>query len=462
MTNRQAATSVIRTLQQAGYEAYLVGGCVRDELMGLGDASDHDVATSARPDHVRKLFPRARLVGAQFGVVLVGIDQHWIEVASFRTDGSYGDGRHPDSIRFATLDEDAERRDFTVNGLYLDPLTDRLIDRVGGKADLDRRILRAIGDPKRRFAEDYLRMLRAVRFAAKLDFAIDPATADAIRDLAHCITQVSAERLLEELRKTFACRRRVVGLEQAHRLDLLQHILPELDKLHVIENKPLTELSTAFSTPNLSAFHATLAVVDHLPHPCDVTTGLAALLHLAGEANSSQPLINKRIPVRNRPAEADWNPAAALAACVTRRLTCSTDQQRQVVWLLAYLPMLGQTEPLTPAELKRMMLTGRLDALRQMWAARVAAGFEPTETLARLDRQIADVDPDELTCGPWITGEDLQAQGFTPGPGYQTVLDAVYDAQLNRQIATRNEALTLAREWAEREHVPRTSGTDAS
>ena len=232
MTEREFASEVVQRLQGAGYEALFAGGCVRDELLGRTPA-DYDIATSATPDDLKPLFRKCNHFGASFGVVEVlgprGADGEWlkVQVATFRTDGSYSDGRRPDAVVFSSPKEDAARRDFTINGLFYDPVSDRIIDYVGGRADLEARILRAIGDPAKRFAEDKLRLLRAARMAARFELALDPATREAVRAMATQIGVVSAERIAEELRKMLENEHRVRGVELLCDLLLLPEILPE-------------------------------------------------------------------------------------------------------------------------------------------------------------------------------------------------------------------------------------------
>jgi poly(A) polymerase len=232
MTAREFAIDVVRRLREAGHQALWAGGCVRDELLGRAP-HDYDVATDATPEQVRRLFRRTVAVGISFGVVEVlgprgDAAPLTVQVATFRSDGTYSDGRHPDAVVFSSAREDALRRDFTINGMFLDPLGGELIDYVGGRADLDAKILRAIGDPAARFAEDKLRLLRAVRFATRFDLALDPATADALRAMAGQIVVVSAERIAEELRKLLTCPQRARGVRLLDETGLARALLPEL------------------------------------------------------------------------------------------------------------------------------------------------------------------------------------------------------------------------------------------
>src|SRR6476620_3024901 len=266
MTEREVAIGVVRRLRQAGYEALWAGGCVRDELLGV-EPADYDVATSARPEDVQRTFARTVAVGESFGVVAVIGPRRFdgsfpkVEVATFRSDGAYIDGRRPESVVFSTAAEDAQRRDFTINGMFFDPLESRVLDYVGGRADLKAGVLRAIGDPRARFREDKLRLMRAVRMAARFDFPIEDATAAAIREMAPEITVVSAERIADELRKMLVHRHRSWAMRQMDELGLLRHVLPEVEA----EMKGLPQGPPAASTGDL--WRHTLKVLEVLDGP---------------------------------------------------------------------------------------------------------------------------------------------------------------------------------------------------
>ncbi|MFA5863784.1 MAG: CCA tRNA nucleotidyltransferase [Phycisphaerae bacterium] len=423
--NKTAAIEIIQKLRSQGHQAYLVGGCVRDMLLGRKNPKEeHDVTTSARTQEVIKLFPRTLLVGAKFGVVLVGLGGHWIEVASFRSDQSYSDGRHPDSVRIGSMQEDAERRDFTINGMYYDPIEEKIIDLVGGQADIEKRVIRAIGQPEARFREDHLRMLRAIRFAGQLnDFQIETATAQAIRQLAGEIVKISAERILEEFKKLFSSPRRAIGLKLADELGLLKYILPQVHTLPT------------------DAFTQTLEVVNHLPDETQFETVLAGLLHLVGWA---RPTGN--IQIRSRMSLSHYTASAKTADQVCRQLTCSNQERMRTVWLVQLLPLLGQADQLSLAHIKRLMIYERYEGLVNLYQARVKAGLEPQQNLDHLLSQAGKISPASLEHPPLLGGQDLTTQlALTPGPAYQRILDEVYDAQLNELIQTKEEALAMAK-----------------
>lgn len=439
MTNRDAALKIVHVLRQHGHQAYLVGGCVRDILLGR-EVHDHDVATSAQPNEIFHLFPKTLKVGAQFGVAMVAMGGEWIEVATFRCDEDYTDGRHPDRVRPGSIEEDTHRRDFTINGMFLDPITNEVVDLVNGKEDIKNRIIRAIGQPMQRFGEDHLRMLRAVRFTAQLpNFQIEKQTAQAIKTLAPEIKKISSERILDELKKILISPGRTLGIELADQFGLLQHILPELGALH---NKSARSFTGEVLIQD--AFTQTLAVLDSLPEECEFEIALAALLHLVGIPR--QDPLKCQTPVRTRLNTARLNPSAILAGVMTRKLTCSNQQRSAVVWLTQFLPLLGRSDSLKLSEIKRIKIYGYYNALVALFRARTQAGLEPSHLLHAIEANAKHIDPETLHQDPFVTGEDLQnILGLRPGPAFQEILDEIYDAQLDEKVKTKHQALELAR-----------------
>lgn len=401
---RDAAVAVVRTLAGAGHTAYFAGGCVRDELLGFVP-SDFDVATDATPDRVQALFPRTAAVGASFGVVLVRLHHHTIEVATFRSDGSYSDARRPDSVHFSTPADDAARRDFTVNALFLDPLappqppsrTGHVIDLVQGLPDLAAKLLRAVGNPDQRLAEDHLRALRAVRLASKLDFTIHPATADAIRRHAAELKGVSRERIGDELRAMLAHPSRARAVAELDRLALLGPAL----------NDPAPRL----------AGH-TLAA---LAPDADFTTALAALALDSTEDPSQTPTTIAR-----------W-----------RSALCLSNQERQdAAGALSTLDRFRTDWGLLPiAPQKRLAASPNAPRALALLAAQEPELHHKTQTKIA---QLAATPPG-LAPEPLITGDDLTAAGFVPGPRFKLILDTLYDAQLEARLHTKAQALELAR-----------------
>lgn len=398
-TPEDAAVAIVRRLRQQGHLALLAGGCVRDQLIGR-EPKDYDVATDATPDRIVALFRRTRKVGIQFGVVLVLQGKHWIEVATFRSDVSYTDGRHPDAVVFGSPEDDARRRDFTVNGLFYDPVSDAVIDHVDGRRDLAARTIRAIGEPLRRFREDYLRMIRAVRLAAELGFEIEPATRDAIAVHPENILRVSTERIREEFTRLLVSPGRAAGMRVMHRVGLLPHVIQEVDW-------------------NAGHVEQVAGVLERLSNPPSPPAALAASM---------------------LPAEI----VVVQQAC--RRLTCSNATIDAVVWLRRTLDRLERTPDPEPADLKLLMADAQFPSLLDLWrATRLAAG-RPIDDCERLATRAAAIPKECVQPPPLLTGDDLIEMGFTPGPHFGRVLDAIYRAQLNETLSDRAAAEALARE----------------
>lgn len=413
---RDFAVEVVRRLQQAGHCALWAGGCVRDFLMGRSP-KDYDVATDARPDRVRELFGRQRTlaVGASFGViVVVGPKQAGnVEVATFRTEGEYSDGRRPGHVVFSTPQEDAQRRDFTINGMFYDPIAERVDDYVGGEQDLAARIVRAIGNPEDRMAEDKLRMLRAVRFAAMLGFALDGATGEAIRAQAGEIRVVSAERITQELRQMLVDPARPRAMELARQLGLLEEILPERSPA----------LRDPFSDSPQSDWMRTLGRLQLLDQP-RFELAMAALL--------------LGVPDAGREARA-----------VCKRLRMSNDEVETIAWLLEHVADIVDAKTKSLAELKRLLahLHGR--DLLELARATAIAGNGDLSGVMHCEELLRQTPPERLDPPLLVSGNDLIALGLVPGKVFRQLLDAVRDAQLNEQIATRDEAMAIVKQFLE-------------
>lgn len=394
----QAAAQVVRTLSESGFRTLFAGGCVRDMLLSR-TPKDYDVATEATPPQVRKLFPKARLIGAKFGVVLVRRKGHDIEVATFRTDGVYSDGRHPEEVTFGSQQDDALRRDFTINGLFLDPASGEIIDYVGGRGDIEAGVLRTIGDPNQRFTEDYLRLLRAPRFAARLDFVIDPATSDAIIKLACNLTHISPERIWMELEELITSPSRERGFLQVVELGLHRH------------------LSSALTLTARQCQRAARVLGNCDGSTIDPALAIAAVL---GGFSRSQ------------------------ARKVCRSLRLSNRVIDDTLWLLSSLKPAQQFVALELAEFKKLMghraWTLLCDLLR---AGLIADSADPSPYNA-LTRRAGAIPADAVAPPPLLPGEQLIEMGVTPGPRFGEVLKAVYRAQLNEQINTATQARALA------------------
>ncbi len=394
------ALEVVKRLREAGFQAYFAGGCVRDRLMGVAP-KDIDVATNATPDQVIATFRRTIPVGKAFGVVLVNQGNSSIEVATFRSDGRYLDGRRPESVTFSSLEEDVQRRDFTVNGMMYDPAEDRVIDLVGGREDLARRTIRAIGDPRDRFREDHLRMVRAVRFACKLDFAIEPATLEAVRELAPLVKTVSGERVRHEIERILATPRASLGIGFLWATNLLGELLPE-------------------AAPDMSAFDHGLATLMALA-PTGLAPGLAALLCAAG-------------------------PDRALE--VSDRLRLSREERESLVWLVARQDAPARVFTGPVAAFKRLARAPDFPALLALYRARCLAGGESLDVHDRIAQQLARWGPDDLRPKLLVDGNDLRDMGLPPSREYARILTVLEDAQLEGRVRTRDEALEMMRALA--------------
>lgn len=435
-SQRQLAESVIRSLRAAGHQALLAGGCVRDLILRR-PPKDYDVATSAPPEQVLALYPKALTVGQAFGVVVVTDGAVQVEVATFRSDSSYRDGRHPDAVTFTDARHDALRRDFTINAMFLDPETGEVLDHAGGRNDIQARVIRAVGDPRVRLAEDHLRMLRAVRFAAELGFEIEPATADAIRALADRLATVSGERVAAELERLLtappAGRRR--GLQRADELGLLAVVLPEVHALHGAEQGPTVH-------PEGDVFVHTLLCVEHLREPT-FELALAALLHDVGKPATAM-LRDGRWTFYGH---AKLGEAAAEAVC--RRLRLSTLQRRRVLWLVRQHMNLINWHEMRESRLKRLFAQDGFEELAELWRADCLASGGTAQEYEALMVRYRAMERHQVRPPPLISGHDLIDMGLLPGPLFREILDAVYDAQLEGRVATKDDALALARQTAD-------------
>lgn len=428
IAERELALDVLKRLRQGGFDALWAGGCVRDRLLGRLP-KDYDVATSARPDQIVTLFGKRRTleIGAAFGVVVVrgqkkGTGQ--VEVTTFRQDAEYSDGRHPDKVSFSTPQEDAQRRDFTINGLFYDPLTDQVIDFVGGIADLERRVVRAIGDPRARFREDKLRMLRAVRIATVFGFELDPQTMTAIQEMADEINVVSAERISQELRKMLVHPELRRGVELLAESLLLEPVLPELLPL-----RGLPGHNPRF--PDRDAWTQTLAVLENFVDP-SFPLAMAGLLHLAARLAG---------PGKSEPA--------SLVEGLCRRWRLSNKEEERIAWLVVHQDRLRRAPEQPWPILQRLLICDGICDLIALEEARVASGDGDLVDGAYCRDRLA-LSPDELDPPPLLTGDDLIAHGVPRGKLYRPLLDKVRDAQLEEEVRTREAALRLV-DWLMRE-----------
>ena len=436
MTPRDIVLDLLRRLQEAGHEAYLVGGCVRDELRGMAP-QDYDMATSARPEEVEALFPQTHAVGKSFGVILVVEHGHTFEVATFRAESDYTDGRRPNTVTFSDAQTDASRRDFTVNGLFMDPLSDTVHDWVGGQEDLEKRRLRTIGHPTERFNEDHLRLLRAVRLAAQLDFEIDPATFAAVRDMADHITRVSAERVRDELLKLFRPPYAARGLDLLHESGLLAQVLPELLPTVTCEQSP--------------DYHPEGTVYDHirlmlskLPAEASVELPWTALLHDIAKPVTQSECEEGRIHFYGHEKI-----GADMAQQILQRLRFPNVEIEAIVQTVRYHMQFKDAPKMRKATLRRMLMrpTFELELEQHRLDCLGSHGLMDIYDFIREEQTVLQEKP--LLLEPLISGRDLIELGIEPGPALGQLLDAVRDQQLAETFSTREEALAWAKEKAD-------------
>lgn len=424
------ARDIVATLRAAGHEAYFAGGCVRDLLLGT-EPKDVDIATSARPDEVQALFPRTVAVGAQFGVIVVLSGGGEFEVATFRADGEYLDGRRPESVTFADAAGDARRRDFTVNGLFYDPVAGRVLDFVGGQADLEAGVLRAIGAPEERFAEDKLRLLRGVRFAARLGFEIDPATWEALRAGAAGIHAVSAERIRDELAKILTHPSRVRGFDLLDASGLLREILPEVETLKGCEQPPEFH-------PEGDVFVHTRLMLDLLPAEVSLPLVLGVLFHDLGKPPTFQRDETGRIRFNGHEYV-----SAELSRAIMTRLRFSNAEIEAVDALVRNHMAFKDVQQMRVAKLRRFLARPTIDDELELHRVDCTSSHGLLDNYDFLRAKREEFANEPLIPPPLITGHDLIARGWQPGPKFKEVLEAAQTLQLEGAITSRDEAL----EW---------------
>lgn len=429
--SKSAALHIVKELNAAGYQALYAGGAVRDELLGQ-PAADYDVATDAPPDVVMRLFPRHTAVGAHFGVVLVHLDGSHIEVATFRTDAAYRDGRHPEHVAYATDPrEDVLRRDFTINGLLKNPLTGEILDYVGGRADLAAGIVRAIGDPERRFSEDRLRMLRAVRFAARLGFHLDESTRQAIRRHAAEIHQISQERIRDEILKMLTEGRARRAFELLDEVGLLRPILPEVAAMHGVEQPPQFH-------PEGDVWTHTMMMLEALPAGVSKTLALGVLLHDVGK-----PPTFRRAPDRIR-----FDNHASIGARMTerigQRLRLSREEIERAVALVENHMRFVDVPRMRGSTLKRFLrLDHFADEHLELHRLDCAMSHGDLSTWEMVRTRLQEMPPESIRPPRLLTGQDLIRMGLPPGPRFREILTAVEDAQLEGRLQNTDQAIAF-------------------
>lgn len=436
-TAESTARDIVTRLQRAGFSALFAGGCVRDALLGKSPA-DYDIATSARPEEVQRLFRRTVAVGAQFGVVCVLENGGEFQVATFRADGVYIDGRHPAGVTFSSPEQDAQRRDFTVNGMFFDPVKNEVIDYVGGRADLRAKVLRAIGNPAERFREDRLRMLRAVRFATTLGFEIEPATWDALRAGAEEIHAVSAERIREELTRIFLSPNRVRGFDLLDASGLMRAILPEIEALKGCEQPPQFH-------PEGDVFVHTRMMLSRLPAKVSPALVFSVLFHDIGKPPtfSRDPGEGGRIRFSGHDKV-----GAEMARRVMERLRFSREETDAVVEAVDQHMVFKDVQKMRVAKLKRFMSRPHFEDELALHKVDCESSHGWTDNYDFLLQKKEEFAHEPLIPPPLVRGGDVMALGWKPGPKIGEILEAAKDRQLEGALRTREEALAwLAAEF---------------
>jgi poly(A) polymerase len=438
MTPRELAEQICRKLRQSGYQAYLVGGCVRDLLLGR-EPADYDVATDARPERVEELFPGSITVGARFGVILVTETTRGgaqVEVATFRSDIGYSDGRHPDRVEYAKkAEEDVRRRDFTINGLMLDPQTGVVHDFVRGREDLQAGIVRAIGAPEQRFREDKLRMVRAVRFAARFGYAIEPGTLEAIQALAPQVVEVSAERLRDELTKLLtegAARRAFELLDET---GLLPVLLPEVERMKGVAQPPQFH-------PEGDVWIHTRMMLEGLKPKASATLAWGVLLHDVGKPPTFKSAEHTGDRIR---FDGHDEIGARMAAEICRRSRFSGDDSTQIETLVANHMRFKDVRAMRPATLKRFVRLPRFEEHLELHRLDCLASHGNLDSYEFVQRFLRETPAEQVRPPRLITGDDLRQMGFQPGPLFKEILDEIEEAQLDGRLREREEAIEFVR-----------------
>lgn len=434
---KETAIDIVKRLREKGFNALFAGGCVRDMLMGYLP-EDYDIATNARPDNIINIFKRTVPVGVHYGVVLVIENGFEFEVATFRSDGTYTDGRHPDTVTFCDARGDALRRDFTINGMFYDPVDDKHFDYVGGREDMQARLIRAIGDPSERFNEDRLRMIRAVRFACRFNYNIENQTAEAIKTLYHKILTVSMERIRDELRKILTGPNPHTGIKMLDDLNLLNEVLPEVTAMKGIRQPENYH-------PEGDVFTHTLLTLSELADNRKAADrwelAMAALLHDIGKPVTFE--IADRIRFNNHD-----NVGAGMAEKICERLRMSNAEKERITWLVKMHLYLRHAQQMRLSKLKRLFAHKGYPELAELYKVDSLASTGDLKDYTFCQNMFEELQEEEIKPEPLITGYDLIALGFKPGPIFSKILETIKDEQLEQKITTKAEALKKAKELA--------------
>ena len=424
----KAARKIAERLRDRGHIAYFAGGCVRDMVRGL-TPKDYDIATDARPENVQALFPRTYAVGAHFGVIIVLEDGFQFEVATFRSDEAYIDGRHPSAVQFSSPEEDARRRDFTINGMFLDPASNKVIDLVGGQADIGAKLVRAIGEPGQRLAEDRLRMLRAVRFATALDYQIDERTWDALVASASSINQISGERIRDEVVRIFLSSNRVRGWDLLDASGLMSAILPELQAMKGV-------LQPEQFHPEGDVFVHTRLMLSLLPETVSVPLVFAVLFHDVAKPVTARVDETGRIRFNEHDRI-----GAEMTEAIMRRLRFSGAEIEATVEMVRHHMVFKDAPKMRVAKLKRFMARPTFDEELELHRVDCQSSHRMLDNYEFLLRKREEFANEPIIPPPLVRGDDLIAFGLKPGPKFGEILEAVETRQLEGKLRTRDEAL---------------------
>lgn len=444
---KEIALNAVKTLQSKGFQAFFAGGCVRDQLLGR-EPKDYDVATDARPEEIEALFPRTIPIGKAFGVIAIVEGKQTVEIATFRKDTGTLDGRHPETVTFSAAEEDAHRRDFTINGMFYDPIAEALHDYVHGQHDIENRVISAIGDPVERFKEDHLRLLRAVRFAHTLGFTLDSATEDAVRNLAHLITRISIERVEMELTRTLTGSPRPGdALEHLHQLGLLQHILPELLPMIGQQQPPQFH-------PEGDVFEHTVLMLNLMneqvrtPAPPSTYTprelAYTVLLHDIGKppAASIGPGTDGLPRIR---FDGHATVGAEMAEIILTRLKLPTREKKNIVEAIRGHMRFMDVQNMRLSRLRKMIGAETFDLEMELHRLDCLGSHEKLDNYDFLNRYLEEMANEPILPEPWLRGHDLIGMGIQEGRRVGQILKEAYDAQMENRFATREEMLDWVR-----------------
>ena len=428
-SNKAAAIDIIGKLQEKGHIAYLAGGCVRDMLRGE-TPKDYDIATSALPEEITSIFSKTREVGVHFGVVIVIVNNQAFDVATFRNDGSYKDGRHPEEVTFSTPQDDTARRDFTVNGIFFDPISEKYIDFVEGKSDIDKKVIRAIGEPNLRFQEDHLRLLRAIRFAARFDYEIEAETWNSIKSNASGISKISKERIRDELTKILLNENRVLGFDLLVESGLMEHIIPQILQLKGCEQPPQFH-------PEGDVFIHTRLMLSLLKNDPSIELVLSVLLHDIGKpATYSFDEEADRIRFNGHDKL-----GAEMSDQILRELKFSNSIIEDVVQMVANHMTFKDVQNMRQSKLKRFMSRSTFNDEIELHRVDCLGSWGGLDNYDFLNKKMVEFANEPIIPQPLLTGKDLIELGWSPGPDLGQTLNSVQDMQLEGKLNSKDEAL---------------------